>query len=366
MERTKSIKSEIRKNWTSGKHPISFSGINNVERYYPHVKRAVIEDALAGLDTYTLFREEKKPPKYNPIFVRRKRQILQSDLIDLSSLSAENNNIRYLLVLIDTFSRFVWIEPLKTKTTSEVLDKFKSLLPKLNITTNCSLMTDQGGEYVNKHFQSFLRKHKINSIVPNNKCPHVERFNRTFQNILYKYMEENQTKKYIDKLQDFVHLYNNRYHRIIKTTPFKAENPDNYETVLAALEQYYAKNKRKNEIKPKFKLGDHVRITAKKTMFHKGYYQTFKPKLYKISEVLTHLIIPMYRLEDLETGAEEAGTWYSNELQLVSKDYKDTLFKIEKIVKYRGKGNQKEALVKWQYWPESENSWVKVSEIEQL
>ena len=61
MDQINRIKSEIRKNWTSGKHPISFSGLTNVQKQYPHVSKDIIEDALAGIDTYTLFREEKKP-----------------------------------------------------------------------------------------------------------------------------------------------------------------------------------------------------------------------------------------------------------------------------------------------------------------
>ena len=265
----KNIKKEIRHKLSSGKSPISFSGISNVQRYYPEVPRYVIEDALAGIDTYSLFREEKKPRKYNPIFVRQKREILQADLIDLQSLAEFNNGIKYLLVVIDTFSRFVWIEPLHSKKTNEVLAAFKQIISKCEpLSQKTSLMTDQGGEFINKSFQDFLRKKNINIIVPNNKCPHVERFNRTFQNILYKFMEENQTRKYIDQLQGLLSVYNNKYHRIIKTTPYNAEQNKNFESVKNALELYYAKANVKNKI-IKFKIGDLVRITGQKKMFQK-------------------------------------------------------------------------------------------------
>ena len=362
----KSVKQEIRKNWSSGKHPISFSGVSNVQREYPHVPKHIIQDALAGIDTYSLFREEKKPKQYNPVFVRNKREILQSDLIDLQNLSEFNNDYKYLLVVIDTFSRFAWIEPLKSKKTAEVLASFKQIMSKLKpLRPNTSLMTDQGGEYINKSFQDYLKKEKVQTIVPNNKCPHVERFNRTFQNILYKYLEEAQTKTYINKLDGLLSLYNNRYHRIIKTAPAKAEKEENYTKVRNALDLYYSKVKNK---KPSFsfKIGDLVRITAHKKMFQKGYYQSFLPKIYKIIEIISHLPITMYKIADKETNTPEAGTWYGNELQLVSNDYNDTLYKIEEVLKTKGKGKNQQSLVKWKYWPNSYNSWVKTADIENI
>jgi len=349
------IKNEIRRNWKSGKHPISFSGITNIQRYYPGVSKKLIEDAIAGIDTYTLFREEKTPRAYNPIFVRNKREIIQSDLIDLINLHESNDGYKYILVVIDTFSRYAWVEPLKTKSSNDVLEAFKKIEARMPGGLGKSLMTDQGKEYVNKQFQNYIRNAGVEVIIPNHKCPHVERFNRTFQNLLYKYMEEAETTKYIDKLNDLASLYNNRYHRIIRTTPFQAEKPENYEKVLNALEVYYKSIPRLKN--PHFKIGDYVRITAQKSLFHKGYYQTFKPKIYRISSVLSHLPIPMYKLADLNSGAIEAGTWYGNELQLVSQDYGDSLFKIDHIVKTRGKGKNKEALVKWKYWPDSANTW---------
>ena len=62
----------------------------------------------------------------------------------------------------------------------------------------------------------------------------------------------------------------------------------------------------------------------------------------------------------------EAGTQYANELTLVSKDYKDSVFKIEKVIKTKGTGTKKQMLVKWKYWPDEYNSWVKASDVEKL
>ena len=74
----------------------------------------------------------------------------------------------------------------------------------------------------------------------------------------------------------------------------------------------------------------------------------------------------MYKIVDSITNIEEAGTWYGNELQLVSKDYQDSLYKIEKIIRSEGVGNKKRHFVKWKYWPDNYNSWVKADEIQNL
>lgn len=363
----KKVKQEIRQKWQSGKDPISFAGISAIKRKYPQLKKEDIKDALGGLDTYTLFREEKKPKTFNPIYVRQKRELMQSDLIDLTALEKENDGVKFLLVVIDTFTRFAWIEPLQNKSAKEVLSAFKEIVGQMKHGFGGKLMTDQGKEYINQHFQKFLKDKNISFVIPNHKCPHVERFNRTFQNMLYRYMEERQTERYIDSLPMLLNTYNNRYHRIIKMSPRDAEMNKNFNKVLSAVEMYYKKAETSQKRIPKFSVGDLVRISAHKTLFRKGYYQSFKPKIYVISHVLTNLPVPMYKIAEKggkSTG--EAGTWYANELTLVSKDYKDSVFKIEKVIKTKGTGTKKQMLVKWKYWPDEYNSWVKASDVEKL
>lgn len=360
------IRREIREKWISGKDPISFSGATNVGRYYPGVKQKDIKEALAGIDTYTLYRREKRPKYQNPYFIRQKREQMQADLIDLRHLSRWNGGVKYLLAVIDVFSRFAWVEPLKKKDTSTVLAAFKEIVSKMKFGPAREFQSDQGGEFVNESFQQYLKSKNIAFSIPNNKAPHVERFNQTLQDIIYKYMEQNETRHYVNKLQGLVSLYNNRIHRIIATTPFNAEQEKHYSEVLKALNLYYKNAVGDKRHRPKFQLGDWVRISIYKGAFHKGYYQTFKPKVYVVEQVLTKQPVPMYKIADLETGKTEAGSWYEQELQLVSKHLEGSVFKIEKVLESRGKGKNEEVLVKWKYWPSSENSWIKKSELSEL
>ena len=51
------------------------------------------------------------------------------------------------------------------------------------------------------------------------------------------------------------------------------------------------------------------------------------------------------------------GTFYQKELQKVEST-DDDIFKVEEVIRYRGSGNKREALVKWLGWPKKFNSWI--------
>ena len=359
------VKREIRDNWISGEHPISFSGVSNVRRYYPNVPLDVIRDALAGIDTYTLFRPEKPPRHRNPYYVWEKRKQMQADLIDSRKWAEFNDDVNYLLCVIDIYSRFAWVEPLKAKNAGAVLRAFEKIIEKAGKPKE--LETDQGKEFWNTHMKTYLESENIAHRSPLDHASHVERFNQTLKNILMRYMEERQTNTYIDALEELVQLYNTRYHSSVKMTPTEAEKDSNRQKVNDALEKFYDKaTGGKKARKPKFKVGDRVRISAFKSTFHKGYDLTFKPDVYVIVEVNTKMKVPMYKIRMLDKKELEAGSWYEHELQLVSQDVKESLFKIEKILKSRGSGKNKQHLIKWMYYPESENSWEPNENIKDL
>ena len=361
-ETRQSLIDEIRKKYTSGNDPISFSGITNIKRYFPQASLNLIKEALSGIETYTLFREPKFPRYYNPVYVTKPRELLQADLIDLQTLENTNDGIKYLLVVIDSFTRYAWVRPLKNKTAKTVLSAFKDIVSNdLDNYIGDAFLADQGTEFVNKEFKAFLKDKKVEIRAANNKAPHVERFNRTLQNLLYRFMEEKETERYIDNLQSLLKLYNNRYHRTIKMSPKEAEMAEHYYDLQDNISKYYESSigpYSKSPKKAQFKMGDLVRISKHRGPFYKGYYQSFLPKIYQIAEILDFPIV-MYKIKDNETGKMESGTWYGEELQRVDENYynADTVFKIEEILKWRTRNKKREALVKWKYWPEKYNSW---------
>ncbi|XP_044019514.1 uncharacterized protein LOC122859896 [Aphidius gifuensis] len=108
----------------------------------------------------------------------------QADLVDMQA--SVNRNYKYLLTIIDVFSKFAWAITMKSKTGKDVTAAIKSVLEKERILKN--LYVDQGKEFYNKEFEALMRKYKINmySTYSNLKASIVERFNRTLRNKMWE------------------------------------------------------------------------------------------------------------------------------------------------------------------------------------
>ena len=139
----------------------SFSGKNVVYRSFPNVSRKKLDKSLAKSQIYSKFKQIRRT-KTSPYYVIRKRQLFQADLAFFtgSHLVEQNDGFCYLLVIIDCFTRFVWLYPLKDKKCSSVMEKFEDLFKsQSDIPEN--LQTDQGKEFlclkIGTFFASLLR-----------------------------------------------------------------------------------------------------------------------------------------------------------------------------------------------------------------
>ena len=124
------------------------------------------------------------------------------------------------------------------------------------------------------------------------------------------------------------------------------------------------KSKMQKRIPYKLKKGDHVRISYKRQPFERVYDQKFSGEHFKVSKRYTRQGIPVYRLEDM-SGEMLEGSFYENEVQRV-KVPKNKQYKIDKVLKYKKVGRQKQALVRWLFWPAKFDSWVPVSRIKDI
>ena len=117
---------------------------------------------------------------------------------------------------------------------------------------------------------------------------------------------------YINKLDDIVKEYNNKYHTSIKMKPIDVK--DN---------RYINFKKEINNKNPKFKVGDHVRISKYKNIFAKGYMPNWSEEIFVIKKI-KNTVPWTYVINDLN-GEEIIGTFYEKELQST----KQETFKIE-------------------------------------
>ena len=130
----------------------------------------------------------------------------------------------------------------------------------------------------------------------------TERFIRTLKNKIYKYMTSISKNVYIDKIDDIVKEYNNKYHTSIKMKP--VDVMDN---------TYIDFKKEINDKDPKFKVGDYVRISKYKNIFAKGYTPNCSEKIFVINKI-ENTVPWTYVINDLN-DEETIGTLHEKELQ---------------------------------------------------
>ena len=271
-------------------------------------------------------------------------EIWAADLVDMQSFSKFNNGIKYLLMVIDVFSKYGWIVPLKSKTGFDVANALSKIFDErsdLGERRPMKMWVDKGKEFYNKHVKALGVQ--IYSTENEEKSSVVERWNRTMKEKMFKYFSANSTRKYINILDEMVNNYNNTKHSSIKMTPVEASDKKNKNRVWLNLN-----GKATNPIKPKFSVDDKVRITKKKTVFEKGYTPRWTEEVFTVSHV-QYTDPPTYKISDYH-GEEIQGTFYEQEMQKTNQD----IFRIEKIIRKQ----KNKSLVKWHGYPDSFNSWV--------
>ena len=254
-------------------------------------------------------------------------------------LSEDNDGVNFLLLVIDTFSKYGWIVPLKNKKGKTVAEALKNIFEERKPE---KLWTDKGTEFYNKDVKGLI---EIYSTENEEKSSIVERWIRTMKEKMWKYFTDNNTYTYIDVLPDLVKDYNNTVHSSIKMTPIEASKKKNELTVWRNL---YPDRYKIYDLTPKFSVGDKVRITKKKKVFEKGYTTRWTEEIFTIKEIQNTNPIT-YKLKDLNKK-EIKGTFYEPELQKT----KQQVFRIEEVLE---KG-EKQSLVKWKGYDKTFNSWV--------
>ena len=210
-------------------------------------------------------------------------EIWSADLVDMQAFSKFNRGVKYLLTVIDVFSKYAWAIPLVSKEGKSVTEAFDII--KRSKRKPKFLWVDKGTEFYNRTFQKWLRENNIEMYSTHNegKAVVIERFNRTLKGWMWKYFSEQSTSKYIDVLGDLLDYYNNKKHRTIKMTPqeasLKKNEPQVYENI------YGDKKLMADTSTAKFQIGDKVRIAKLKRHFEKGYTPNWTEEVFEIDNI---------------------------------------------------------------------------------
>ena len=181
------------------------------------------------------------------------------------------------------------------------------------------------------------------------KCSIFERYNKTILNKIYKNFTLNNNTIWINDLDKLTNEYNNSYHRSIKMKLINASEKSKENIVRNHLYNFKIINK-----KPKFSIGDKVRISLLKNTFEKSYTSNWSEEIFIIDNIKTSNV-HYYFLKDLH-GEKIDGSFYEQELL---KTKQNNLYIIEKIISK----NKDRYLVKWKNYPDKFNSYVNQNDI---
>ena len=257
---------------------------------------------------YLILADELHKPvikKFNKrkVYSQFKDNIWGVDLADMQSLSRKNKGIKYLLCVIDLYSKYAFVIPLKDKKGISIVNAFDKIIKQSNRKPN-KIWVDQGSEFYNNNFKKWLSDNNIimYSAYNEGKSVVAERFIRTLKNKLYKHMTATGKNVYYDVLDDVVSKYNNTKYSTIKMKPTDVGNNNK----IVYIDEH-------NEKHSRFKVGDRVRISKFKNIFNKGYTPNWSKEIFIVDKI-NDTVPYMYNIKYLN-DEEIIGSFYDRELQ---------------------------------------------------
>ena len=339
-------------------HPKSKVTLNNVREW------------MKQEDTYTLNKEYRGKFAKPNIVVAGLNDTWEADLADLSKYSKSNNGYKYLLGVIDVFSRKLYLRPIINKYAQTVIDAFAEILTEAGSKCN-KLRSDMGNEFTNDLFQNFLRSKGIGHYFSHGtaQCAYIERVWKTIKKRIVKFMFETKSKRYIDNIEGIVSSYSNTVHSITGLPPNEITLQNESDVIYT---EYLARCKREGGVKstPKkvryrFKVNDIVRIAKRKEKIGGEYKEKWSREKYKVYKRSKTYGVPLYNIMDAD-GDIIAGSFYERELQEVSEDEEDKLYEIDRVLKVRVNKGVKEGLVSWRGYDKKFNTWIPMTQIQDI
>ena len=260
------------------------------------------------------------------------------------------------MVLQDVFSRYLWLFPLKNKQQLSILACLRSLFDK-GIRCRRYFLCDRGTEFIGGAVVSFLREHGVQEIhnYGEHKASISERTCRFVAGRLYRYMTEQNDSRWLAWLPVVAAAYNKTRQRRTGLSPTQARLPENTARVMASIFKHRDIATSKRVFKP----GDVVRVSHTRSVFAKGYHQSFSTQQYVVAKVVRSRPVH-YLLKDL-LGRDLLGGFYASELiHSHQKQFYHTVLKSRTL-----KGGRRQHYVHWSGFPDDQDSWIYASDLEE-
>ena len=210
---------------------------------------------------------EKKNRTNKPIVSTKKNGFWAIDLIDLHSLEKTNRSARYVMNIVDVWSRYCWLVPLKEKNAELVLEALTKIVDEFGPVG--SILSDNGTEFKNSLMKDFYKTRKIKELHTMSYSPEsngiVERKNRDMRKYMRKLFIKYETTNWVDLLPEINGLLNMQYNSSVKEIPhlmyFGEVNEKKVKKYEDNIKKRVAKFKDEDH---EFELMDDVRINLRK------------------------------------------------------------------------------------------------------
>ena len=216
-----------------------------ISKDYFGISRDRVKDELNKLESYQLHKPIIHQKVKRNILVK---QPLNQFQIDLTSITDTYNGYKYIAIIIDLFTKFIYTKALKNKDVKTVLDFVKKvfLIEKPKI-----LQSDNGGEFKNDLMNKYLLSINVKQVYSKSYTPTtqgaVERCNRTIKGMIFRYLTSNNTNNWVFILPQITENYNNSKHSSIGMSPLDLKNSS--KSLIRAVHKDNILTSKKNIIK---------------------------------------------------------------------------------------------------------------------
>jgi hypothetical protein len=296
-------------------------------KLYPEISAKQIRNAVQKLHAYSLHQETRHGLiKRRSYVIVSEFHLWSADLCFLPKLKQWNDGVQVFLVVKDCFSKRVWIEPLRNKSSTATAGAFEKILRETHPEKPLNITFDQGGEFMGAPFKRLLKRYEINSYLAlssPHKAAHSEAAIKLFKSKVFRLLTSKQTFRYIDEVSSIVHNMNTTVSRTHNMRPIDVNRSNShavFKKMYSKYFQYVEQYKRKLQEREKKKddelilpPGTKVRISIEKGVFEPGYTRRWKREQFVVSRV-KNTVPHTYVIKDGK-GEILRGVFYRQELQ---------------------------------------------------
>jgi hypothetical protein len=279
---------DLEKYYEQFNFPASSTFVKQLKNEGIKITKKEIDDFLASrVEQQQTTIQPNRKKLLGKIVAYRPLSLIQMDIFDMQNFARTNEGYKYILCIIDVFTRKVWTYKMKLKDSDNVQKSFKDFLQKSGIQSNTPsiLMSDNDSTFTNESFQLILRENKIihqpNIIDDHHALGLIDRFARTIKTIFTRLFVQTKSTNWIDHIDKIVANYNNNGHTAI----------DNIKPNEAFLKKNLKKIYNINYEKSLFNISvsdidvnDKVRIKLK-GKFRKGTDARYTDEVYTVTKV---------------------------------------------------------------------------------